>query len=24
GCGQHIEQTLKDVPVTERCQCPRD
>jgi len=24
GCGQHIEQALKDVPVDERCQCPRD
>ena len=24
GCGQHIEQALKDVPVDERCKCPRD
>lgn len=23
GCGQHIEQALKDVPVGERCKCPR-
>lgn len=24
GCGKHIEQALKDVPVDERCKCPRD
>jgi hypothetical protein len=24
GCGQHIEQALKGVPVDERCKCPRD
>uniref|UniRef100_K1QLD1 Uncharacterized protein n=1 Tax=Magallana gigas TaxID=29159 RepID=K1QLD1_MAGGI len=24
GCGNHIESALKDVPVNERCKCPRD
>ena len=24
GCGKHVEQALKDVPVDERCQCPKD
>ncbi|KAL5962955.1 hypothetical protein TSMEX_009322 [Taenia solium] len=23
GCGKHIETALKDVPVSERCKCPR-
>ncbi len=23
GCGQHIEQALKDVPEDERCKCPK-
>ncbi|UJR21467.1 hypothetical protein I4U23_024552 [Adineta vaga] len=23
GCGQHIEQALKDVPIDDRCKCPR-
>jgi hypothetical protein len=23
GCGQHIEQALKDVPVNERCKCEK-
>lgn len=23
GCGQHIEDALKDVPVAQRCDCPR-
>ncbi|XXQ38053.1 Uncharacterized protein PBTT_08104 [Plasmodiophora brassicae] len=23
GCGQHIEAALADVPVKDRCQCPR-
>ena len=24
GCGMHIEQALKDVPVDQRCQCKKD
>jgi hypothetical protein len=24
GCGEHIEDALKDVPTNERCTCPRD
>jgi hypothetical protein len=23
GCGQHIEQALKGVPVDDRCKCPK-
>lgn len=23
GCGQHIEQVLGDVPLAQRCHCPR-
>lgn len=23
GCGEHIEEALKDVPPAERCTCPR-
>jgi hypothetical protein len=23
GCGEHIEDALKDVPTPERCTCPR-
>ena len=23
GCGRHIDEVLRDVPVAERCQCPR-
>lgn len=23
GCGAHIERVLKDVPVAERCKCPK-
>ena len=23
GCGAHVEQTLANVPVEKRCQCPR-
>ena len=23
GCGEHVEQALRDVPVAERCSCPR-
>ncbi len=24
GCGKHIEEALKDVPVAERCQCKKE
>ena len=24
GCGEHIEDALKDVPASERCTCPRE
>ena len=24
GCGEHIEDALKDVPTSERCTCPRE
>ena len=24
GCGEHIEQVLKDIPEEERCHCPRE
>ena len=24
GCGKHIEEALNDVPLAERCTCPRE
>ncbi|KAI8595226.1 hypothetical protein EDD21DRAFT_391766 [Dissophora ornata] len=24
GCGQHVEQVMKDVPKSQQCECPRE